>query len=89
MCFFAKPISIAKFVFLQPIRMEHFSFFFSLQLGGQNLATGWAIWTTGWAFCRSADFGDTQNMSDVDALRMILQVGRKPGCVETVVSEFD
>jgi hypothetical protein len=24
--------------------------FYGLRLGEQNLATGWAIWTTGWAF---------------------------------------
>ena len=48
--FFANSISIAKFFFFQPMQMEHSAIFFGLRLGGQNLATGWVIWTTGWAF---------------------------------------
>ena len=39
-----------NFYIIQPIRIENFANFFSLRLGGQNLATAWAIWTTGWAF---------------------------------------
>ena len=48
--FFAKPISIAQFFFFQPMQMEHSAICLGLRLGGQNLATGCAIWTTGWAF---------------------------------------